>query len=76
MGNSFIVVVQGKGTMNLEFTYEKVLALTDVYFAPKNRKNPASGGLLNKFGFKSVFESDQFVLTKECAFVGKGYLFE
>jgi hypothetical protein len=49
MGNSFIVVVQGKGTMNLEFTYEKVLALTDVYFAPKNRKNPASGGLLNKF---------------------------
>jgi hypothetical protein len=35
-----------------------------------------SRGLLNKFGFKCVFESDQFVLTKCGIFVGKGYQFE
>ena len=35
-----------------------------------------SKGLLSKFGFKCVFELEQFVLTKRDAFVGKGYLFE
>ena len=29
-----------------------------------------SGGLFNKFGFKCVFESDQFVLTKGGTFEG------
>jgi hypothetical protein len=63
-GNSSTAVVKGKGTVNLEFTYEKVMSLIDVYFVPEIRKNLVSGGLLNKFGFKAVFESDQFVLTK------------
>lgn len=31
------------------------------------------GGLLNQFGFKLVFESDKFVLSKNGMFVGKGY---
>jgi hypothetical protein len=39
-------------------------------------KNLVSGGLLNKFGFKCIFESDQFVLTKGGTFVRKGYLSE
>jgi len=64
MRNSSTTVVKGKGTVNLEFTSGKVLSLTDVYFVPEIRKNLVSGGLLNKFGFKAVFESDQFVLTK------------
>ena len=32
-----------------------------------------SGSLLNKHGFRMVFESDKFVLTKNGLFVGKGY---
>jgi hypothetical protein len=76
MGNSTTAAVKGKGTVNLEFTYGNVLTLTDVYYVPEIRKNLMSRGLLNKFGFKCVFESDQFVLTKGDIFVGKGYLFE
>jgi hypothetical protein len=58
MGNSTTVAVKGKGTVNLEFTYGNVLTLTDVYYVPEIRKNLVSGGLLNKFDFKCVFESD------------------
>jgi hypothetical protein len=76
MGNSTTAAVKGKGTVNLEFTSGNVLTLTDVYYVPEIRKNLVSGGLLNKFGFKCVFESDQFVLTKGGTFVGKGYLSE
>jgi hypothetical protein len=76
MGNSTTAAVKGKGTVNLEFTSGNVLTLTDVYYVPEIRKNLVSGGLLNKFGFKYVFESDQFVLTKGGTFVGKGYLSE
>jgi hypothetical protein len=75
-GNSTTAFAKGKGTVNLEFTYGNVLTLTDVYYIPKIRKNLVSGGLLNKFGFKCVFDSDQFMLTKGGIFVGKGYLFE
>ena len=31
------------------------------------------GSLLSKKGFKLVFESDKFVLTKSGIYVGKGY---
>lgn len=61
--------------MNLEFTYGKVKTLNDVYYVPKIRKNLVFGDL-NKFGFKSIFESDKFVLTKRDTFVGKCYLYE
>ena len=48
--------------------------LTNVFYVSKVRKNLVSGGLLNKFGFKLVFEVDKFVLSKGGMFVGKGYL--
>ncbi|XP_031283167.1 uncharacterized protein LOC116141835 [Pistacia vera] len=40
----------------------------------KVRKNLVFGSLLNKFGFKLVFEANNFVLSKGGMFVGKGYL--
>jgi hypothetical protein len=58
MGNSTTAAVKGKGTVNLEFTFGNVLTLIDVYYVPEIRKNLVSGGLLKKFGFKCVFESD------------------
>ena len=35
-----------------------------------------SESLLNKYGFKSVFEGDKFILCKGGMFVGKSYLCE
>lgn len=63
----------GKGTIELKFTFVKIVTLFDVFHAPKIRKNLVYGGLLSKHGFKLVFESDKFVLTKNGMSVGKGY---
>lgn len=76
MGNSSTAIVKGKGNVQLEFTSGKTLTLTDVYHVPEVRKNLVSGSLLNKFGFKLVFESNKFILSKGGTFVGKGYMYE
>ncbi|GJY45659.1 retrotransposon protein, putative, ty1-copia subclass [Tanacetum coccineum] len=52
---------------------EKELKLTNVLYVPEIRKNLVSGWLLNKFGFRLVFESDKFVLSKNQMYVGRGY---
>ena len=76
MGNSSTAQVKGIGTVQLEFTSGKTLTLNDVYHVPEIRKNLVSGSLLNKNGFKLVFEADKFVLSKGGAFVGKGYMYD
>ncbi|KAH7865270.1 hypothetical protein Vadar_004451 [Vaccinium darrowii] len=76
MGNQSTAAVKGKGKVDLEFTFSKTLTLTDVYHVPKVRKNLVSGSLLDKHGFKLVFESGKFVLSKKGTFVGKGHLYE
>ena len=73
MGNASSVHVKGIGTVEIEFTSGKVLTLKDVFYVPEVRKNLISVPLLNKFGFKSVFEGDKFILSKGGMFVGKGY---
>ncbi|GJR03413.1 zinc finger, CCHC-type containing protein [Tanacetum coccineum] len=50
------------------------LTLNKVFHVPDVRKNLMSGSILNKFGFKLVFEYDKFILSKSRKFVGKGYL--
>ena len=47
---------------------ERVLHVPDI------RKNLISGSILSKKGFRMVFESDKFALTKGGMYVGKGYL--
>ena len=76
MGNSTIVLVKGIGNVELKFTSWKIVTLTNVFYVPEVRKNLVSGSLLNKFGFKLVFETDKFVLSKGGMFVGKGYACE
>jgi len=76
IGNSSTAQVLGKGSVVLEFTSEKSLTLNDVYHVPKIRRNPVLGSILNRFGFKMVFEADKFVLSKGGVFVGKGYLYD
>jgi len=73
MGNTFTIDVKGIGQGELVFTFGKSLTINDVFFVPKVRKNLVSTFLLNKFGFKQVYEADKFILSKGSVFVGKGY---
>ncbi|GJY00710.1 pol polyprotein [Tanacetum coccineum] len=73
MGNSATADIKGEGDVVLKMTSEKELKLTKVLYVLEIRKNLMSGWLLNKFGFRLVFESDKFVLSKNQVYVGKGY---
>ncbi|GJT61741.1 retrovirus-related pol polyprotein from transposon TNT 1-94 [Tanacetum coccineum] len=73
MGNSATADIKGEGDVVLKMTSEKELKLTNVLYVLEIRKNLVSGWLLNKFGFRLVFESDKFVLSKNQMYVGKGY---
>ena len=62
------------GEIDLKFTYGCVLTLKDVFYTPFIRKDLMSSFLLNKVGFKQTMESDNYVITKNGLFVGKGYV--
>ena len=74
MGNSSTSKVEGKGKVILKMSFRKELTLNDVRHVADIHKNLVLGSLLSKNGFKLVFESDKFVLTKSGMLVGKGYL--
>ena len=74
MGNSSSSKVEGQGKVVLKMTSGKELTLNDVLHVPEIRKNLVSGSLLSKKGFKLVFVSDNFILTKNGMYVGKGYM--
>ncbi|XP_071694471.1 uncharacterized protein [Rutidosis leptorrhynchoides] len=73
IGNSAIADIKGEGNVILKMTSGKKLTLTNVLYVPEIRKNLVSGWLLNKFGFRLVFESDKVLLTKCGVYVSKGY---
>ena len=60
--------------MVLKRTFGKELTLTNVLYVPEISKNLVSGSLLNSHGFRLVFESDKFVLSKSGMYVRKGYM--
>ena len=47
-----------------------------IVHVPEVRKNLVSDSLLTKLGFKLVFESNKFVLSKGGIFIGKGYMYD
>nr|GFA32739.1 hypothetical protein [Tanacetum cinerariifolium] len=73
MGNSATADIKGEVDVILKMTFEKELKLTNVLYVLEIYKNLVSGWLLNKFGFRLVFESDKFVLSKNQMYVGNGY---
>ena len=73
-GNSSSSKVEGQGKVVLKMTSGKELILNDVLHVPEIRKNLVPGSLLSKKGFKLVFVSDNFILTKNGMYVGKGYM--
>ena len=74
MGNSSSSKVEGQGKVVLKMTSSNELTLNDVLHVPEIGKNLMSGSLLSKKGFKLVFVSDNFILTKNGMYVGKGYM--
>ena len=64
MRNSDTSEIEGQGKVILKMTSGKELTLNDVLYVPEIRKNLVSGSLLNKHGFRMVFESDKVVLSK------------
>ncbi|KAL0283992.1 UNVERIFIED_CONTAM: Retrovirus-related Pol polyprotein from transposon TNT 1-94 [Sesamum angustifolium] len=74
MGNSATSNIVGIGNGVLKMTSGKEFTLIDVLHVPDIRNNLLSGSLLVKSGFRLVFESNKFVLTKNSHFIGKGYV--
>jgi hypothetical protein len=64
MGNNDTTKVEGKGTVELQFTSGKKLILINVLYVPKIRKNLVSTNLLCKKGVTVVIESDNLILSK------------
>nr|GEV19870.1 zinc finger, CCHC-type [Tanacetum cinerariifolium] len=71
MGDDHFAHVHGIGRVMLEFSSRKYITLFNVLYVPKFRKNLISGPVLNKCGYKQVYESDKYILSK-CG-VGFGY---
>nr|GEW79123.1 zinc finger, CCHC-type [Tanacetum cinerariifolium] len=73
MGDDHFAPVHGKGSVALEFSSRKTITLFNVLYVPKLCKNLVSGPMLNKCGYKQVYESDKYILSKSGVFVGFGY---
>nr|GEX03251.1 zinc finger, CCHC-type [Tanacetum cinerariifolium] len=73
MGDNHFASVHGKGSVVLEFSSKKSITLFNVLYVPKLHKNLISGHVLNKCGYKQVYESDKYILPKYGIFVGFGY---
>ncbi|GKB88201.1 ty1-copia retrotransposon protein [Tanacetum coccineum] len=76
MGNGTASKIEGKGKVILKLTSGKDLVLSNVLHVPNITKNLIYGPILSNKGFKLVFESDKFIITKGGMYVGKGYLDE
>ncbi|GJW67933.1 retrovirus-related pol polyprotein from transposon TNT 1-94 [Tanacetum coccineum] len=76
MGNETASKIEGKGKVILKLTFGKDLVLSNMLHVPNITKNLIFGPILSNKGFKLVFESDKFVITKGGVYVGKGYLDE
>ncbi|GJT26038.1 zinc finger, CCHC-type containing protein [Tanacetum coccineum] len=73
MGDDHFAPVYGKGSVVLEFSSGKSITLFNVLYVLKLRKNLISGPVLNKCGYKQVYESDKYILSKCSVFVGFDY---
>jgi hypothetical protein len=73
MGNRSKPAVHGVGRVDLKLTSRKTLSLKNVQHVPGININLISGSLLCHDGFKLVFESNKFIVSKFGLFIGKGY---
>jgi hypothetical protein len=64
MGNGSHASVCGVGTVDLKLTSGKIMQLKNMQHVPSINKNLVSDSLLCRDGFKVVFESNKFVVSK------------
>jgi hypothetical protein len=76
MGNGSHASVHGVGTVDMKLTSGKIVQLKNVQHAHSINKNLISDSLLCRDGFKVVFESNKFVVSKCGQFINKGYVCE
>ncbi|CAM8982077.1 unnamed protein product [Rhodiola kirilowii] len=74
MGDESTAPILRIGQVEIEFSSGKNIVLVNVLYVPNIRKNIVSGTVLNKQGYRQVYEADNYVLSKGGVFVGKGYL--
>ena len=72
MGNNDAAMVVGRGVVEINFTSGKKLTLNNVLHVPDIRKNLISASLMCKNGLKIVLEGNNFIVSKNGIFVGKG----
>ena len=73
MGDSRSTPMIGKWKVLFKLTSRKVFALSDILHVLDIRWNLVSVSLLGKTRVRILFDSNKIVLTKNDAFVGKGY---
>jgi hypothetical protein len=60
--------------VDLKLTLRKIVQLKNVQHVPSINKNLVSDSLLCRDGFKTVLESNKFVILKCGQFIGKFYV--
>ena len=73
MGNGTRASIRGIGRVDLRLTSGKTLSLKNMQHVPGINRNLLSGSLLCRDGYKLVFESNKFIISKFGLFIGKGY---
>nr|GEZ12836.1 zinc finger, CCHC-type [Tanacetum cinerariifolium] len=73
MGDESTKPILGRGNVVIEFNSGKIITLFNVVYVPGIRKNLMSGPVLNKRGYKQVYESDKYILSRHGVFIGFRY---
>ena len=63
MGNSTTSDIEGQGKVVLKMTSGKEFTLNNILYVLEIHKNLVSSSLLNKHGFRMVFEANKMVLS-------------
>ena len=73
-GQGKVVLKMTSGKVVLKMTSRKEMTFTNVLYVFEIQKNLVFGSLLNNHGFRFMFESNNFILSKSEMYVGKGYM--
>jgi hypothetical protein len=74
MGSGSRAAIQGVGRVDLKLTSRKTLSLKNVQHVPRINRILISGSLLCHDGFKLVFESNKFIVSKFGLFTGNMFV--